>query len=236
MRMIKIAICDDDKTICSQIERILLKYSGRDYLKTEIKVFFNGESLLEYMRIGNEFDLIYLDIEMNKLDGVEVGKQVRKILKNYETEIVYISGKDGYDRKLFDVQPLHFIPKPIEASIVISDLKLALERRKRKMIFFRYQKKHEIFKIPISEIIYFESVNRQLKIVTTKGEDFFYGKLKDVISRMTEYEFIHIHRSYLVNYNHIRIMKYSEIVMCNDVTLSISRQKRNEFRSLQFNK
>lgn len=230
-----VAICDDDKKICSQIENILLDYSNRNYLKLQVDVFFSGESLLSYLDQGNSYDLVYLDIEMGVTNGVEVGRQIRKVIKDYATEIVYISGKDGYDRQLFDVQPLHFIPKPIQASIVIDDLKLAMERAQKSNVFFQYQKAHDIYKPPISDIIYFESQNREIKIVTTRCEDLFYGNLEDIELKVAGHQFLRIHRSFLINYNHVAILRYSEVVMSNDVTLPIGRTKRQVFRNLQIN-
>lgn len=231
----KIAICDDDKKICSQIENILLDYSNKNFLKIEIDVFFSGEGLLSYLAQGNFCDLVYLDIEMGEINGVKVGLQIRKVMKDYATEIVYISGKDGYDRQLFDVQPLHFIPKPVQALAVIDDLKLAMGRAEKSNKFFQYQKSHDLYKIPINDIIYFESQSRKIKIVATSCEDLFYGKLEDIELKVTGYQFLRIHRSFLINYNHVAILRYSEVIMSNDVTLPISRTKRQEFRNLQIN-
>ncbi|MDU6266723.1 MAG: LytTR family DNA-binding domain-containing protein [Anaerocolumna aminovalerica] len=231
--MIYIAICDDDKAICSQIENILLEYSNRKRLKIELSVFYSGESLIDFFNHGNTFDLIYLDIELENMNGVEVGRQIRKVLKNYRTEIVYISGNDGYDRQLFDVQPLHFIPKPITPSIIIEDFKLALERTQELGRFFKYQKGYDTYKIPISEIIYFESLNREIRMVSINGEDSFYSRLEDIALSVSKYQFLQIHRSYLINYNHAIILRYSEVVMSNGSTLPISRAKRQDFRNLQ---
>lgn len=233
--MIRIAVCDDDKKICAQIENILLDYSSKNCLKIAVDVFYSGESLVEYIKGGNTFDLIYLDIEMGELSGIEVGRQLRKVFKDYSTEIVYISGKDGYDRQLFDFQPLHFIPKPIREKVVIDDLKLALERAQKLSAFFQYQKGYDTYKIPINEIIYFESVNREIKIVTVKGNDIFYGSLEDTELKVSSQHFLHIHRSYLINYEHISILRYKEVIMSNGETIPISRSKRQMFRNIQLN-
>ncbi len=230
-----IAVCDDDKKICSQIEKILLDYSSRNCLKIQVDIFFSGESLLSYIKQGHSYDLIYLDIDMGGMNGVEVGLQLRKVMKDYTTEIVYISGIDGYDRQLFDVQPLHFIAKPIKASIVIDDLKLAMERAQKSNVFFQYQKLHDIYKTPVNDIIYFESQNREMKIITTRGEDYFYGNIEDIELKVAGHQFLRIHRSFLINYNHVAILRYSEVVMSNGAILPISRSKRQGFRNLQIN-
>lgn len=173
--MIYIAVCDDDKAVCSEIEDALLEYSKRHCMKISVDVFYSGESLLEHMEKGHNFNLLYLDIEMGSVNGVEVGRQLRKVYKNYSIEIVYISANDGYDRQLFEAQPLHFIAKPIDASVIIQDLELAIERGRRLGGFFKYKKGYDTYKVPINEIIYFESLNRKIKMVTTKGEELFYS-------------------------------------------------------------
>lgn len=231
--MLYIAVCDDDKTVCTEIEDALIEYSKQHCMKNKVEVFYSGESLLEYMEKGNNFDLLYLDIEMGHVNGVEVGRRLRRVYKNYSIEIVYISANDGYDRQLFEVQPLHFIAKPIDASVVIKDLELAIERGQRLGGFFKYKKGYDIYKIPINEIIYFESLNREIKMVTTKGEELFYSSLSEVILNVTKYQFIQIHRSYLINYNHASVLGYTEVVMSNGTVLPISKSKREAFRNLQ---
>ena len=164
--MVKIAICDDEQAICSQIEKILLDYSKRTCLEIDIEVFYSGEELYRYIELGHVFDLIYLDIEMELMNGVEVSKKIRNSMKDHKTEIVYISGKDGYDRQLFDVQPLHFIPKPINSEKIIEGLNLAMVRADRLGGFFTYKKTIETYKVLVKDIVYFESINREIKILT----------------------------------------------------------------------
>lgn len=233
--MIYIAICDDNNAICAQIENILLGYSRKKGIKVSLDVFYSGESLMNFISIGNNFDLIYLDIELENMNGIEVGRQIRKLHKDYSTEIVYISGNEGYDRQLFDVQPLHFIPKPINPFIIIEDFELALERTHKIGGFYRYQKGYDIYKVPINDIIYFESQNREIRIVTVDREDFFYGKMEDISLSVSEYQFFQIHRSYLINYIHAFILRYSNVVMSNGSILPISRARRQDFRNLQMN-
>ncbi|SHH71099.1 two component transcriptional regulator, LytTR family [Clostridium collagenovorans DSM 3089] len=233
--MFKVAICDDEVCICSQLEKILLAHSKRSFLKIEIETFLSGEELFRYILCNNFFDLIYLDIEMGDMSGIDVGKELRKKLKDYKTEIVFISGKDQYDRQLFDVQPLHFIPKPINAETVIKDLELAIEKSNNLNAYFKYKKRSDSFKIPIEDIIYFESMNREIRIVTVNGEDFFYGLLKDVFLTLANHQFVKIHRSYVINYHHTVSFKYDEVTMSNDKILPISQSKRKEIRAMQLN-
>lgn len=231
--MIKIAICDDDISIVSQIENILLQYTNEHFIKAEIEVFYSGEELISHIKTDGSFDLIYLDIEMGEINGVDVGYFIRKELRDFHTEIVYISGANTYDRKLFDVQPLHFIPKPINPQTVIDDLNLAMERGKQVIDYFTYTKGSVSKKVPVAEILYFESFNREIHIVLEDGEDDFYGTLDETTSKISDFGFIRIHRSYLVNFERAVSVSYDEIEMPNGKVLPISRTKRAEIRNLQ---
>jgi len=70
--MFRIAICDDEPAVCSQIETILLNYSEESNLDIEIQVFYSGEELCKFLEDGEGFDLIFLDIELKLINGIEV--------------------------------------------------------------------------------------------------------------------------------------------------------------------
>jgi len=233
--MIEVAICDDEPAICTLVEKIITEYAESHYIELHAQVFYSGERLISTLNERYRYDLIYLDIELEGMNGVEVGRYIREELKDYTTEIVYISGKDGYDRQLFDAHPLHFIPKPIKTSIVIDDLMIVLRRANKLGGKFQYKKGQVIHTIHTDDIIYFESLNREIMIVTTKGENKFYGNLEEIIKKISLYQFILIHRSYLVNFRHIITGKYSEVIMSNGTKLPVSRAKRKELRHLMIN-
>lgn len=231
--MFRIAICDDESVICSQIETILLNYSAENNLDIEIQVFYSGEELCKFLKKGESFDLLFLDIELKLINGIEVGRKIREDLDNQLMQIVYISGKDSYYLDLFEVRPMHFLPKPIDASDIIKDLRLAMKLTDRLGGIFTYKKGQQTYRKAVKEILYFESVNRQVKMVSTDGEELFYGKLDDVFAQVAKYHFMHIHKSYIVNYFHVAKFKYEEVTMSNSDILPISQSRRKAIRELQ---
>ena len=233
--MFVIAVCDDNPAVCDQLEEILLQYAVQVRRNIGVEKFDSGEHLLDYILQVNAFDLIYLDIELGGISGVEVGQKIRKGLNDYRTEIVFISGRDSYDRQLFDVQPLNFIPKPIQKDLVIDALNLALVRAEEKSIVFQYQKGHDLIRVPVNDIVYFESLNRQIRIAYTDRDDLYYGNLDDVMKKLFGGHFIQIHRSYYINYDHVTVFRYSEVVMSNGAVLPVSRSKRPELRRFLMN-
>ena len=229
----KIAICDDEPLVGAHIENILYGYASKQFIKIETEVFYSGEELIAYIKTQGHFDLIYLDIEMGKVNGIDVGHFIRRTLGDFRTEIVYISGCDTYDRKLFDVQPLHFIPKPIDARIVIDDFNLALARGKQLVNYFTYTKGTMIKKVPIDDILYFESFNREICVVMQDREEAFYGTLEETMKKVGELGFVRIHRSYLVHFEKAVSIRYDTIEMPNGKVLPIGRSKRPTIRNLQ---
>ncbi len=226
--MFRIGICDDEKNICTEIEDIILDYSKNCLETLEVETFSSGEELCKHMKTGEKFDLLFLDIELKLMNGIKVGKFIRNELKNEETFIVYISAKDNYYEQLFDIRPMHFLHKPLEAEKVIADIEKAIDLSARSAQSFTYKKTYELYKKEIKKILYFEAKGRQIRIVTTDGEDFFYGKIKEVYSRLEKYHFLFTHQSYLVNYAHIIMFTHSEITVSNNEVLPISRQKKEE--------
>lgn len=124
--MFKIAICDDEKTVCSEIESIIIKYKSQCVAELDVEVFYSGEELCGFVSQGNYFDLIFLDIEMQLLNGVEVGLKLRHEMDNQTTQIVYVSCRESYYRELFEVRPLNFINKPVTSSKIIEEIEKAL--------------------------------------------------------------------------------------------------------------
>lgn len=231
--MFRIAICDDEQVICSQIENIILSYAAESNEKIDTQVFYSGEELGKFLDMGQGFDLLFLDIELKLINGIEVGKRIRDELDNQIMQIVYISGKDSYFRDLFEVRPMHFLQKPLNEAEIIKDVRLAMKLTEKLGGVFIYKKGHEIFRKPVKNILYFESNNREVKMVTTDGDEVFYGKLDDVYNQVAKYHFMYIHKSYIVNYFFVTKFRYEEVTMSNQEILPISQARRKTTRELQ---
>lgn len=100
--MIDIAICDDNIHICSEIENILLKYQKINYLKFNIDVFSDGKNFIKHLDLGNKYQILFLDIEIGNITGVDIGKYIRQNLNNREIKIIYVSSFEKYAMELFD--------------------------------------------------------------------------------------------------------------------------------------
>ena len=227
--MISITICDDEPGTCSDIENIILNYTHSHAIETVIEIFYSGETLYESMEKGYRTDLLFLDIQLFEMNGVEVGKKIREQLGNEKISIIYISSKETYAMSLFQVRPFDFLVKPIreeELFRVIGELRELLKERKK---IFEYTDTKGIHKISYDKILYFYSLGKRVHIVTSEKEYEYRGKLKDVADVTEEY-FLLIHKSYLINMEHVEHYEYDNVVMKDKTRLSISKANRKKVR------
>lgn len=232
--MYNIGICDDNRNICTQIENAVKKYSLAEGIAVNIKIFYSGEDVYECLveAEGKGIDLLFLDIEMMELDGVELGKKIRSEFRNEEIQIVYISGNQSYAMDLFQVRPMNFLVKPLDEKAIVSMVKQAMNLNAGSE-YFSYKIGQDYHRRNLRDILYFESHGRKIKMVTMDEEVFFYEKLKDVLTRIENQMFFPIHKSLVVNYRHIKDFYYEKVVMVNGDELAISQSRRKKVREMQ---
>lgn len=229
--MLKIAICDDNNIICSEIESIILEYSKTSYAEIEVEIFFTGESLLDFIRHEHQFDLIFLDIELITTTGINIGNAIRNDFNDNICKIVFISAVDGYDRQLFDLQPFNFLKKPINNLNLKKCIRLASDILERDNKTFEYKKGYNLIKINIKDILYFEKEDRKIKIVSTNEKNYFYDTLDTIKDKLPDI-FIMSHRAFLVNFDKIILLNKNYITMVNNDKIPVSQRNLKAVRTM----
>lgn len=227
--MIKTAICDDDKYICCELEKYIIEYGKSKGLKITVDIFYSGEKLLKYMGDGNTYDLIFLDIEIGSITGVDVATRIRNDFDDHIIKIVFITSKEGYEIELFAVQPFEFLKKPINKNKLYAVLDLAGKLLIIDALTFTYKKSFDYIKVNIGEILYFEKESRKIKIVTIKGTDYFYDTLENIMLKLPNI-FVRTHNSFVVNFEKIKYLKKESIILVNQNELPISQRNKKILR------
>lgn len=227
--MYNIGICDDGENICASIENMLLQCAKEQNIWVNINVWYTGEGLRDYLKAGNHLDILFLDIELFKMTGIEVGNYIRKQLDNMGMQIVYISGKSSYAQQLFKTQPLDFLVKPISQEQISDTIETAVRIIKKKKERFEFQQGKQYYYVPMGDIVYFGSEGRKIRVVTLKGTFEFYGRLKEVAKRLSE-DFIVIHQSYIVNKEYVFRYAYEMVELVDGTMLTISPANRKLVR------
>ncbi len=224
----KAIICDDEKSTCQDLERLLLKYAKEKRTPLVTEVFYSGDTLLEYLK-REKADILFLDIELPGMNGVSVGKYIREILEDENIFLIYISSKQNYALQLFQNHPFDFLIKPIEQEKVYHVLKNICRIAGKSNLSFEFQNQNDRYRIAYNDILYFQSEGRRINIILKKEIKTFYGKLSEIEEKMPEF-FWKIHKSYLINRNYAKEFTYEWVKMSNGDILNISKVNRADVR------
>lgn len=232
--MINIGICDDDILLCNQLENILYDLQSGFNIVMNIEIFYDDEKFINRINKSKDFDLIFLDIELSHGLGSDIGKYIRNNLKWEKLSIVYISYQSKYAMSLFDTRPHNFLIKPISHEIVKDTVESFLELYRRNNSVFKYRTGKLFRKVNIDDIIYFESSGKIIHIHCINQTHLFYGKIIDVKKELDNLnaDFLLVHHSYLINYEHAKTVRHDSIQMINGDVLPISQSKRKEIRRI----
>lgn len=231
MKVLRIAVCDDDLVMASEVETLLIEICKRKLLDVHIEVYSDGYELWEDMVGGQIFDLLYLDIKMEELDGISVARRIRE--KDKDVTIIYVSRYEEYLIELFEVEPFRFLRKPISKLNFQEYFMKAYDRIVKDDVYFEYKFNKVPYKLRTKDIIYFESSGRLIKAVSIDTEGKFYGKLStlEVQLEASPIPFLRIHQSFLVNYRHIKKMSFSNVLLFNGTNLKISEDRQKLVRA-----
>ena len=235
---LRVAICDDERQVCADLEAALGKILAERGVGHEIDIFHNSEDLRAKMENRASYDLIFLDIEFaeSEMNGVELGLLLREAYERNATSIVYISWETKYSMQLHRLRILEFLVKPLEYGeierVTLSHLRLYRIGADD----FVYKTRGETHTVKIGDIAYIESANRRLILhLSGGGKKAFYGILKDVYAeRFQAADFLHVHASFAVNYRYITTMTRGRVVLSTGAILPISKQKRDEAEDAYF--
>lgn len=235
--MIQVAICDDDMTTTSQIEEYIRQIEIEQHIQVQSRIFFDGKSFIQSVESGEVYDLIYLDVEMPLMKGLDAAKKLREM--DIPSLIIYISNYETYCEPMIETEPFRFLRKPInDMDLFRKYFMSAYKKLENKKEYYTYSYKKIHHKVNINDIMYFESNNRKIYMHTNGNfpDDVFYDQLdnvqKDLESKSCT--FIRIHQSYLVNNTYINTAQHDIVILVNGTELPISEKRQKEIQRKLF--
>lgn len=221
----RIAVCDDDETAVSFLRELIESYPRQ---KLNADGYSSGEDLL---RTGNIYDLIFLDIDMKGIDGIETARRIR--IHDRKVKIVYVTSYKEYAGKAFSVHAFGYLLKPVKQEKIwkqIEDALLWQEEEAPEVKQVEFTAVEGLVRLPVDMIYYFEYQNRRIYM---KAKDTTYemrGKISDIAGRMEEYGFSVPHKSFVVNLYHVKNIKGYEILMMNGEWIPLSQKQAVQFK------
>lgn len=225
--VMRILVCDDEKYCCQIIKKHIL--SNLDEKSESVVIVFNtAREVVEYC-LKNEPDILFLDIELGGVNGIDLAKQLREDFP--ALIIVYISNHPEYVFSCFETEPLNFLRKPINEVEFYKTFQHIIRKytEMHKSIPIKWQ--NDSVNLEIRDICYVEGYNRHLIFHLYSGEYYeVVGKLDDVYNSLKVYGFVKSHQGFIVNMLHIKTFGESEIQMKNGeyVLMSVRRKLKTK--------
>ncbi len=225
--MLLIAVCDDIPLECADIAKqieTILKQSNTDFI---IKKFFGG---LELIQSRESFDIIFLDIKMPNINGMELAKQIRK--QGRQSLIIFITSASEYVFDAFDVEAFQYLLKPIQTD----KLKNVLEKATKKMQidanidFLMISANRQIQKVFLKDILYIESIGRIAKIHCNNGTLETYEQIGILEDKLSDKFFFRCHKCFLVNLNFVDAFNKTEVRLENGEKIMLAKRRYEDFQ------
>ena len=223
--MYHIAIVEDEAAFAAQLQEYLEKYQEEHDVRFKISVFGDGEEILkDYQPL---YDIILLDIEMPKVNGMQAAEQIRE--QDADVTLMFITNMAGYAIKGYEVGALDFVMKPVNYYTFSMKLTRVLKRTRQKA-------RQEILltlpdgvkKLNVQQIYYVEVQNRMLSYHTDEGVFTMRGTMQSVEQMLRPYAFVKCNHWYIVNLKHVsEVRKNTAIVAGHE--LEVSRRNRTVF-------
>ena len=225
--MVKIGICDDEPEMRKPLRQILeqvLQLQGVEYLISESE---SGEDLTAGISCL-DIDILFLDIEMRSLDGIETAKLLRK--KGMKGIIIFVTAYPDFVFQGYEVHAFHYILKPYRKEKIEEVLRQALhELDLSKEQYFVIEQKARVIRIPLSRTIAFQSDRRKVEALLEEDFVAFYGRIDEVYRELPSC-FIRIHNRYIVNLNYVTTLEKDRCIL-GSRSFPVSRAFRQELET-----
>lgn len=228
--MIKIAICEDEKDDCIRIQNFVETYATQNRIDYCLELFTSGEHFLESRFIP---DILFLDIMMNKKDGIQVGDDIRR--RKEKIIIIYTTSLSEKMAIAFNqIHSFGYLVKPIEENAfykMLSDAIMQVQEIKKTDTVTFLSENNTIINLLVTDIYYFEYLDRKIKIAAKDGTYIcIKEKIGDIAEKMDKYGFAMSHQSFVVNLYYVDKITLQTLLMRNGDEVSLAQKRASSFR------
>ncbi|MDD2262607.1 MAG: LytTR family DNA-binding domain-containing protein [Clostridia bacterium] len=230
MKMLRIAICDDNSRDLSHITSLVESYKKNKKTDIVYMSFHNAIDLLESLK-KKECDLLLLDVLMPGFNGLQAAHELRK--QNDKIEIIFLTSSPEYAVESYNVRAHHYLLKPATEDKLFPLLDKLIEKLKKPEEAIIVKSSSSVFTIPYKNIEYVEINAKTIYFYLTDND------VKKVSGSMAEYEalllkrsgFIKVHRSYLVNLHWVQQLNQKELITLTGRKVPIARTVYTQIRT-----
>lgn len=220
----KIAICDDCSNDVSVINDIL---TFNILIKTnKIDQYTSSEKLLHSVKKGVKYDVVFLDVEMPNVNGLELGKAIKEMCP--DTYIVYVTSYPQFAIDAYECEAFYYLLKPVDRDKINHVMKKIVKKYKEYNKSYTVRIKSLLINLRVKDIYYIECCKKHI-IYHLKDHDYeAVGKISTVYDDLKNYGFYQIHQGYIVNMDKIKMFDKYNVILEDNRSVMISVRKKAE--------
>ena len=223
--MINVAIVDDEISSVERIKEYLDKYEKENGASFKIETFSDGDKIV--CKYDNQFDIIFMDVEMKFMDGISAAEEIRRV--DSEVVIIFITNMMQYAIQGYAVQAFNYLLKPVSYFAFSHCLNKALSLRdNRKNKFALLNIKGGTARIDIKDIYFIETQGHVTICHVVNGEYQLTQTMREVESKLCDSHFFRISKGYLINLAYVENFDNNEVKI-GKFTLPVSRTRKKDF-------
>jgi len=220
----RIAVCDDEKSFTGELAPMIYEYGKQHRLEIVVDTFTGGEDLLRSEKI---YDIIYLDYQMDGLNGMDTARQLRA--KNLNCTIVFVTSYPDFVYESFEVDAFRFLKKPVEESMIAATLDAYFKKQGNDYpILLTFDR--ETVAIETKDIVFLEARGKHCAIHTKTKLLECAKTMASVAKLLPRSHFFKINKAFVVNFDCIDRYSKDEIVFKNGEKAYISRNYGTAFK------
>ena len=222
--MLQVAICDDDRATLERYAVQLERLAVQEQLGMRLTTYPSGEALLFALEdLDWRLDIVYLDVQMPGLDGIETARRLRAA--GCEAQILFLTNSRDEVFESFDVRPLQYL---LKGGLTMEKFRTSFMRAvqlcgRQQEALFVCERGAERRAIPFGEITYFEVIKRIVTVHYAGGGFAFYSSMGELERRLPPGAFVRTHRAFLVALSKIRRLDQESLGLTNGVSLPLGR-------------
>ena len=223
--MIRIAMCDDETMFLQTYQKKVSELFQEHNVDCKIDTYTDTVRFLEHCE-KTSYDLIFLDIDMPGIDGLELGKRLNSYCK--KAIIIFVTNHEKYAIDAFDCDACGYLLKNCDEGRFSDTIEKAIRRYRALNQNIFLDTETGTATIPVDSILHIEYSGRRCHYHTTSGEYIIRRSLNSALSELQEFGFIRIHQYRIVNLAKIRMIQKNSLVLVDNSIIELSRYRRNE--------
>ena len=223
----RILICDDDALVVEQLQNLIKCFFTHKHIKCpDIDVFYSGETLLED---NGEQDILFLDVEMPGLDGIHVGKELKK--SNNNIIIFIVTSFAEYLDEAMRFHVFRYLSKPLDKQRFFRNMEDAIDLYNSISCKIPVETKGGVYTVTASSIIAVEAISRKVIVHTTIRDYESIHPIQYWQNALPKNRFFQTHRSYIINFEHVKDFDHSLVHMVGiNFDAYLTRRKYTNFK------